>query len=569
MSSSKNPWERSSRQTTDSAEQDRSGEPDAKAFPSEAGQSPYGRRDPRADHKPYDRRDQPPRDGSRSAPRDDRPPRSADGERSSRPYERKERTPAHGDRFDKRSEGRSEGRGEWRNKGRDDQSRSSERKPYDKSSGKSAYEQREGRPARADDRRDFRSNERSSARGERTDRGYGRNDRSGDRSFSRNERGSERGSERSGDRGDRNFSRNDRGSERGSERSGERGDRSFSRNERGPDRGTARGERSFSREERPRSGFGGRDGARPRDDYKPRTEGAANPWKEKAAGLHPQNPHQGRYDMDALVQAVPELAGFLAPNPRGEQTIDFSDKQAVVCLNRALLKHVYGVEHWHLPDGFLCPPIPGRMDYLCHLKDLPRQKESDAPLRVLDIGTGANLIYPILGSRAFGWQFVATDCDAAAIRNAHKLVTENPTLAGIDIRMQRKPDLLFTGIIKAGDYFDLMLCNPPFFGSQKEAEGQAIRKWRNLKGEHKSTNRNFGGQSNELWCEGGELAFVKRMMRESKEFGAQVGWFTSLVSRDENLPDLKRVLRQLEAADVRIVPMAQGQKNSRFIAWRF
>lgn len=292
--------------------------------------------------------------------------------------------------------------------------------------------------------------------------------------------------------------------------------------------------------------------------------------RKPASGLHPQNPHQGRYDMEALVAALPELEGHLKTNPRGEKTVDFSDNAAVICLNQALLKLHYGIEHWQVPPGFLCPPIPGRADYLCYLKDLLAEGRvrNETP-RVLDIGTGANLIYPIIGSRAFGWQFVATDADAAAIRNAHKLVLENPQLADVEIRMQRQQNNIFTGMIRPGEFFELTLCNPPFFASQKEAEAQARRKWRNLKGEESSVKRNFGGQSNELWCEGGELAFVKRLMRESPDFADQVGWFSCLLSNDDNIAPLKKLLRQLNAQDVRVVPMAQGQKQSRFIAWHF
>ncbi|MCA6060808.1 23S rRNA (adenine(1618)-N(6))-methyltransferase RlmF [Thalassolituus sp. ST750PaO-4] len=292
----------------------------------------------------------------------------------------------------------------------------------------------------------------------------------------------------------------------------------------------------------------------------------------KPEGLHPRNVHQGRYDMAALVAAVPELEYFLQANPRGEQTIDFSDNNAVVCLNKALLKHHYGVQQWSIPAGFLCPPIPGRADYIHYLADLLTESAKpsvNATPRVLDIGTGANLIYPIIGSSVYGWQFTATDVDATAIRNAHAIISANPALQSINILMQRNSEKLFGGMIRPDDYFDLTLCNPPFFASQKEAEAQARRKWRNLKGDKASVKRNFGGQGNELWCEGGELAFIKRMIHESVEFSAQVGWFSSLVSAHDHLPALKQLLRKLGATDIKTVPMAQGQKVSRFIAWTF
>ena len=63
-------------------------------------------------------------------------------------------------------------------------------------------------------------------------------------------------------------------------------------------------------------------------------KGAAHGLSEKyayvkAGSLHPLNPHQGRYDFAALVAACSTLEAYLRPNPKGDQTIDFSDEQAV------------------------------------------------------------------------------------------------------------------------------------------------------------------------------------------------------------------------------------------------
>ncbi|AHK16233.1 23S rRNA (adenine(1618)-N(6))-methyltransferase RlmF [Thalassolituus oleivorans] len=294
----------------------------------------------------------------------------------------------------------------------------------------------------------------------------------------------------------------------------------------------------------------------------------------KPIGLHPRNPHSGRYDMTLLVEVLPDLADFLQLNPSGEQTIDFSNNAAVLCLNTALLQHYYKVEDWSIPKGYLCPPIPGRADYIHYLADLLAEHDvskhsTNEPPRILDIGTGANLIYPIIGTHAYGWQFTGTETDGTAVRNAHAIVEANPSLSKTEILMQRNSEFLFKNMIRSGDYFEATMCNPPFFSSQREAENQAARKWKNLKGEKGSVTRNFGGKSNELWCEGGELAFLKRMMRESVNYADQVGWFTSLVSDGDHLPLFKKVLQQQGAKQIEITPMAQGQKVSRFIAWRY
>jgi 23S rRNA (adenine1618-N6)-methyltransferase len=70
-----------------------------------------------------------------------------------------------------------------------------------------------------------------------------------------------------------------------------------------------------------------------------------------AAGLHPRNRHQGRYDFALLMAHCPELSAFLITTPAGGTSLDFGNPQAVRALNRALLKVQYGVAHWDIPDG--------------------------------------------------------------------------------------------------------------------------------------------------------------------------------------------------------------------------
>lgn len=292
--------------------------------------------------------------------------------------------------------------------------------------------------------------------------------------------------------------------------------------------------------------------------------------------LHPRNPHQGRYDFALLCEAVPMLKSYLRLNPSGEQTIDFADPGAVLCLNQALLAHTYRVKHWMIPAGYLCPPIPGRADYIHYAADLladagevPRGKS----VRVLDIGTGANCIYPIIGSQSYGWKFVATDIDPVSVQTARLIAESNPGLSKlVKVVQQNEREAIFKGIIHKGDHFDLTLCNPPFHVSMKAARAGTQRKQKNLGKGRPSQNANklnFGGQKAELWCPGGEVAFITKMISESVEFAANVGWFTTLVSKGEHLPVLKKVLTQCDAKQVEVIPMSQGQKVSRLLAWRF
>lgn len=288
--------------------------------------------------------------------------------------------------------------------------------------------------------------------------------------------------------------------------------------------------------------------------------------------MHPRNKHSGRYDLDALAKSVPELASFARLNPAGEPTVDFADPAAVKALNRALLKTYYGVEHWDIPPGYLCPPVPGRADYVHHAADLLASVNGGTPprgdsVRVLDVGVGANCIYPIIGRAEYGWRFVGTEIDLAALAGAQKTVEANPSLfQGVKLRAQ-KPPWVLKGLLKPEERFDLTLCNPPFFASLEESQAESRRKWDNL--DRAQTGKNFGGQGGELWTPGGEAAFAFRLIEESAALGAQVFWFSTLISRSANLPGVSKALARVKASVTRVVDMSQGQKKSRLVAWTF
>lgn len=292
--------------------------------------------------------------------------------------------------------------------------------------------------------------------------------------------------------------------------------------------------------------------------------------KNKKGTLHPNNPHNGLYDFSILIKDTPQLEKFLKLNPRGEKTIDFSNDEAVKILNKSLLKTHYNIDYWDIPQGFLCPPIPGRADYIHYIHDLLGEKKD---VRVLDIGTGANCIYPILGVRTFGWKFVASDIDPVSIECARKIVNENSNLSGyISLKLQKDKNNIFTGIIDEKEKFDVTMCNPPFHSSLEDAINTNIKKVNNLNKKSESKNSsgfNFGGQKAELWCNGGEILFLKKMVKDSLNFAAQVNWFTSLVSKSENVKPIEKLLKKSGAKSIKIINMSQGNKISRIIAWSF
>jgi 23S rRNA (adenine1618-N6)-methyltransferase len=298
--------------------------------------------------------------------------------------------------------------------------------------------------------------------------------------------------------------------------------------------------------------------------------------KQEKPTLHPRNLHQGRYDLESLSETSPALRPFVFQNEFGNLSIDFSDPRAVKALNQSLLRHFYRIEFWDIPLGFLCPPIPGRADYIHHAGDLLAANNggkvpTGAEIKVLDIGTGANLIYPILGNASYKWDFVGSEVNAQAISAAQEIVRQNPSLLDhVELRRQIDPDAIFSGIIRKGEFFDLSLCNPPFHESADAAQEGSKRKVRNLTGKSVSRAKlNFGGQAAELWTKGGELEFIRKMILESARFKDQVCWFTTFVSKSEHLKPVESALKKVGVRLQKTVPMTQGNKQSRFVAWTF
>ena len=86
--------------------------------------------------------------------------------------------------------------------------------------------------------------------------------------------------------------------------------------------------------------------------------------------LHPRNKHREAYDFQYLRKVLPELGEFVKVNEYGNESIDFFNPEAVKALNFALLKYFYKIENWGIPPNYLCPPIPGRADYIHYLADI-------------------------------------------------------------------------------------------------------------------------------------------------------------------------------------------------------
>ena len=302
--------------------------------------------------------------------------------------------------------------------------------------------------------------------------------------------------------------------------------------------------------------------------------------------MHSRNRYAQPHDFPALTKVVPSLADHLITTPDGRISLNFASPQAVRLLNQALLLRDYGLKYWDIPEGNLCPGVPGRLDYIHALAELleegqartqvqgkgTKEQGRKGPTRIigLDVGTGASLIYPILGSKEYGWNFVASDVAERSLKVAAAIAKFNPGLTKkVKLRHQPESSAVFRNVIRPGERFDFTMCNPPFFESAEAAGAAARLKWEKLgKTTGPSPTLNFGGQANELWTAGGEPAFLRQMIRESVDYASQVGWFTTLVSKKGYLKIAEIEFGQYGITDTRIIGIGQGGKLRRVLCWR-
>lgn len=297
---------------------------------------------------------------------------------------------------------------------------------------------------------------------------------------------------------------------------------------------------------------------------------------QEKTNLHPRNKNRERYDLSALIKAVPELAGHVKPNKFGDDSVDFASPIAVKLLNKALLYHYYGLQYWEFPNENLVPPIPGRADYIHYMADLLKESNfgrmpEGSKIKCIDVGTGANCIYPIIGVIEYDWNFIATDVNADSLASAQNIVDNNPLLKGkVECRLQNNPKLFLDGVINAGEKADVTVCNPPFHSSAEDAQSGTRRKVQNLSGKRiKSPELNFAGISNELIYDGGEHQFIHNLIADSKRFSKDCYWFSSLVSKQSNLKGIYKALDDFKASGVKTIEMGTGNKSTRIVAWTF
>ncbi|KAK4227416.1 hypothetical protein QBC38DRAFT_509680 [Podospora fimiseda] len=249
--------------------------------------------------------------------------------------------------------------------------------------------------------------------------------------------------------------------------------------------------------------------------------------------------------------------------------LDFTDPAAVMQLTKTLLKADFGLQ-LQLPDDRLCPPIPNRHNYILWLKDLldstSYSPPGSQPVCGLDIGTGASCIYPLLGTiQRPSWHFIATDIDDKSLEHAKQNVEMNNLSDRIRLILRSPEDTLIpSGSESHVSPLAFVMMNPPFYTSVDEMLSSAAKKSR-------PPHSACTGAPVEMVCEGGEVAHVGRLLKESlvlRGKGAQ--WYTSMLGKVTSLEALVPQLRENGIDNYAVTEFIQGNKTKRWaIAWSF
>ncbi|WWD17985.1 hypothetical protein CI109_102431 [Kwoniella shandongensis] len=281
--------------------------------------------------------------------------------------------------------------------------------------------------------------------------------------------------------------------------------------------------------------------------------------------MHNQNPYLSKKpDFARLASRYTEFAPYVTVGEDGHVSLDFQDPAALRALTRCLLKEDWDLDV-DLREDRICPTLTNRLDYLLHVLDLEPflpLTSTSKPLRILDIGTGAVAIYPLLLHRLRpSCEVIATEIDDTSYVHALSVFeTNNIPSSSISIQKSPAPDPIFFPLLHSDDSFDVTICNPPFFGSEEEMRhGQELK----AQGSHAAPTAAI----NELITPGGEVAFIGKMIEESLRTGTRCEWYTSLIGKFSSLAPLIDLLRKHKIDNYLLKSIKQAKTTRWILGW--
>lgn len=108
------------------------------------------------------------------------------------------------------------------------------------------------------------------------------------------------------------------------------------------------------------------------------------------AFMHERNIYRNQPDFAKLALDFPEFQKYTISDAKGQKArVDFSNTEALRMLTQILLKKDFNLDI-EIPEGFLIPTVPQRLNYILWLEDLltniSRNESKKETIRGIDIG---------------------------------------------------------------------------------------------------------------------------------------------------------------------------------------
>jgi len=302
----------------------------------------------------------------------------------------------------------------------------------------------------------------------------------------------------------------------------------------------------------------------------------------------PMDDDADRVDFAVLAEHHPGFRAHVINSSDGKARINWNDPAALKALTAATLSFKYHIK-WDIPDGSLCPPVPNRATYLRWVDRLLRAtveigNQGDG-FTGIDVGTGASCIYPLLGVALFGHRFLATDTDSVALEWAAKNIEANEWGDRIVTRLQADSKKILEDVLEDDEEADFVVCNPPFFdraassygsGDESDDASETTAEAVTAYGGHGSANPSVPRRDratvltrHEHSTEGGEVAFVGRMIEESLLLRERITWYTTMLGRKQSLTTLRQRLETHKYVSIRCTTISRGKTTRWLLGWTF
>ena len=260
-----------------------------------------------------------------------------------------------------------------------------------------------------------------------------------------------------------------------------------------------------------------------------------------------------------LSEEFSDFKKFVFINKYGGYSINWKNPNALRELVKTLLNKYLNIIYYEIPENYLIPTLTSRYNYLNYINKVFKKKKIDKGENkiLVDIGTGANIIYPLLGYKIFNWKFIGSEINDEAINIGRKILKENNLENDILIIKQNNNKKIFENIINFKNKYFCSICNPPFFDINHEEKKDNL-----------FTDNEYN--YNEVYCEGGEIFFIKEMIKESYLFRNNIFLFSTLIGRKNNMKKIYSVIQKLK--DIKFLEkktIQQGNNSRYIIIWSF